>query len=1003
MDVALIGERIADAAAVYDRAARDGARPDPAFTISQWADQFRQLSARSSPEPGPWRTSRAPFLRAIMDDLSPASRVETVVFQKGAQIGGTEAGNNWVGFVIHMAPGPMLVVQPTIEMARRNSKQRIGPLIEDSVVLRTRVKDSRSRDSSNTLLSKEFPGGLLVMTGANSAKGLRSMSARYLFLDEVDGYKGDVEGEGEPCGLAIARTTNFARRKIFIVSTPTVSGHSRIERFYEDSDKRQYWVPCPHCGEKQVLVFAQLRWQHGKPETARYHCAGCGEGLANHHKAYMLPRGEWRPDGAENPRTHGYHLSSLYSPVGWLSWEDVARKREEAGEDPQKQQIFVNTILGLPWLDVAEAPDADRLYERREDYMLGVVPEGGILVTAGVDVQARRLECEIVAWGRDRHSWSVDYRVFDGDTSQPQVWENITKLLDEDIPTEYGQPTRIAKLAIDTGFNTMAVYDYVRRMSPMRVMGVKGSNRPASLVGSASMVEVGPHGSKLKYGIRLWPVNVDIAKEELYRWLRSRTPDLSAGESWPVGFCHFPNYSREYFEQLTAERLVTSTVRGMKKTQWEKHRERNEALDCFDASTEVLTDEGWKRFIDLSGQKVATVELETDAIEFQRPSDLIIRQYSGDMVHLQGRRIDILTTPAHRMVTYLPSRNGVVGPQVTLARELTQRHQIKLTGQWLERGAPQITIPASHKSDSGMEIEPERHVDAMDLARFYGWWITEGSAAINEHEGSVRRLVSICQTKKENVEAIARLLDRLPWRFSWNDGVHKFTATSKQLFDEVAPWGRLQESRRIPSWIKQSSRDVIEAFLQTAVLGDGWLQSGDCRVIATVCEKLADDYQELFLKLGSAPRSHRRESRPYEIRGRTGDNTRDQFHVHENSHVKRAYLDGGANGQRGFIGRTVQHQGTVYCATVPNGTLICRRNGQVFVAGNCRIYARAAAASMRFESWNEARWQDLQDRLTSTERKNEPASARKPVAAPKLRTTPMPQFQSFSARTDFTE
>ena len=178
---------------IYAAAASAGARPDPFLTISQWADKYRTLSQRASSEPGRWRTDRTPYLGEIMDCLSPSSGIERVVFMKGAQIGGTECGNNWIGYVIHQAPGPMMAVQPTVEMAKRNSKQRIDPLIEESEVLRTLVHDPRSRDSGNTVLSKEFPGGVLVMTGANSAVGLRSMAARYLFLDEVDGYPGDVD------------------------------------------------------------------------------------------------------------------------------------------------------------------------------------------------------------------------------------------------------------------------------------------------------------------------------------------------------------------------------------------------------------------------------------------------------------------------------------------------------------------------------------------------------------------------------------------------------------------------------------------------------------------------------------------------------------------------------------------------------------------------------------------------------------------------------------------
>ena len=243
---------------IYSAAAAVGARPDPKQKISDWADTYRTLTTRSSPEPGLWRTSRTPFLRDIMDSVVADSPWERVVFMTGSQIGATECGNNWIGYVIHLAPGPMLVAQPTETMANRNSKQRVGPLIEDSPVLRKLVRSPRSRDSGNTILAKEFLGGILILAGANSAKQLRSMAARYLFLDEVDAYPSNVDREGEPCDLAIARTSNFRRRKIFITSTPTIAGRSRITTFFEQSDQNFYYVPCPRCGRFIVLLPEQL-------------------------------------------------------------------------------------------------------------------------------------------------------------------------------------------------------------------------------------------------------------------------------------------------------------------------------------------------------------------------------------------------------------------------------------------------------------------------------------------------------------------------------------------------------------------------------------------------------------------------------------------------------------------------------------------------------------------------------------------------------------------------
>jgi phage terminase large subunit GpA-like protein len=572
------------ASEIVGAAARAGARPDPLLTISQWADKHRTLSQRASSEPGRWRTDRTPYLREIMDCLSPTSPIERTVFMKGAQIGGTECGNNWIGYVIHQAPGPMMAVQPTVEMAKRNSKQRIDPLIEESGVLHTLVSDPRSRDSGNTVLSKEFPGGVLVMTGANSAVGLRSMAARYLFLDEVDGYPGDVEGEGDPVNLAMARTRTFARRKIFLCSTPKITGMSRIEAAYEESDRRQYYVPCPTCREYQVLLFSQLRWPKGQPDKAVYACQHCGQEIHNHQKQWMLAQGQWRanPAATWDGKTAGFHLSSLYSPVGWFSWGDAAKQFEQAQKKPELLQVFVNTVLGDTWTMLGEAPDWKHLYDRREQYKFGTVPRGGVFLTAGADVQKDRIEVEIVAWGRGKESWSIDYRVFEGDTSRQAVWDKLSGLLNETFPHASGIEMPILQLAVDSGYATTEVYEWARRQGG-RVVVIKGDQRSGAILGAPSPIEVGPLGSKVKRGVRVWPVNSGMAKEELYRWLRLdglTDEEIEQGVAFPPGFCHFPRYSEEYFKQITAEQLVTKLVKGYKRLEWQKMRERNEALDC---------------------------------------------------------------------------------------------------------------------------------------------------------------------------------------------------------------------------------------------------------------------------------------------------------------------------------------------------------------------------------------------------------------------------------------
>jgi phage terminase large subunit GpA-like protein len=589
-----------------ERAWREGLTPDPLLTVSEWSDRHRVLSSKASAEPGRWRTSRTPYLKAIMDCLSPTSPVERVVFMKAAQLGATEMGSNWIGYVIHHAPGPMMAVWPTVEMAKRNSKQRIDPLIEESGALAELIAPARSRDSGNTILAKEFRGGVLVMTGANSAVGLRSMPVRYLFLDEVDGYPLDVEGEGDAISLAEARTRTFARRKIFIVSTPTISGASSIEREYDASDQRRYFVPCPHCSHRQWLRFEQLRWEKGAPETAAYVCESCDTAIAEHHKSWMLEHGEWRamfPDG--NGKTAGFHLSSLYSPVGWRSWSDIATAWEAAVSKESGSaaaiKTFKNTELGETWVEEGEAPDWQRLIERREDYPVGTVPSGGLLLVGGADVQKDRIEASVWAFGRGKESWLVEHRVLMGDTSRDAVWSSLADMLDETWTHASGAAMPLVRFALDTGFATQEAYAFVRSRRDSRVMAVKGVARGAALIGTPTAVDVSQGGKKLRRGVKVYSVAVGIAKLEFYNNLRKSADVGEDGvqTAFPVGYVHLPKIDAEFIQQLCAEQLITRRDRnGFPVREWQKIRERNEALDCYVYARAAASSAGLDRFED---------------------------------------------------------------------------------------------------------------------------------------------------------------------------------------------------------------------------------------------------------------------------------------------------------------------------------------------------------------------------------------------------------------------
>jgi phage terminase large subunit GpA-like protein len=618
------------------RAWTRGLAPDPALTVSEWSDRYRILSSRAASEAGRYRTTRTPYMRAIMDALSPSHPARRVVFMKAAQVGATEAGNNWVGYCIHQAPGPFLAVQPTTDLAKRLSQQRIEPLIEECPELRELILPARSRDSGNTVLAKRFAGGQLVLTGANSAVGLRSMPARWLFLDEVDAYEGDVEGEGDPIALAEARTRTFGHRaKIFLVSTPTIKGLSRIEREYEASDQRRYFVPCPHCRHMQWLKFERLQWEKGNPETAEYVCEACERGIAEHHKTAMLAAGEWRATAdAANPHVVGFHISGLYSPVGWLSWATIAREWEAAQGNDAALKAAKNTLLGETWQERGEAPDWQRLYERREDWRIGTVPSGGLFLTGGGDVQKDRVEVDIWAWGRGLESWLVDHIVIEGGPERAETWAALTGLLNRTWPHASGCNIGLAKLAIDTGYEAPAVYAWARKAGHGQVAaikGVEGFNRPAPVAGPTH-VDLTEGGKKLRRGARLWTVAVATFKSETYRFLRLARPtdeEMAAGSKWPAGYIHLPHgIDAEWVKQLVAEQLVTvKTKRGFQRLEWQKLRERNEALDCrvyaraaaWIAGADRWTEAMWR---DLEQQVRAVDNPDTDeSIESDSPAE----------------------------------------------------------------------------------------------------------------------------------------------------------------------------------------------------------------------------------------------------------------------------------------------------------------------------------------------------------------------------------------------
>ena len=498
--------------------------------------------------------------------------IEIVVVMSSAQVGKTEIINNIVGYYIHQDPAPMLVVQPTEKLAESWSTDRLAPMLRDSEVFRNLVKDPRARDSGNKILYKRFPGGHITMAGSNSPSSLASRPVRLVLCDEVDRYPVSAGSEGDPVNLAKKRATTFWNRKIVLTSTPTIKDLSRIEAAYNQSDQRRYYVPCPSCGEYQTLKWSQVKWDKdkidnksiNKPETAHYVCEINGCVLTNTDKNAMLKNGEWRAEN-EFSNIAGFHLNELYSP--WVSWSKIVAEFLKAKLLPETLKTWVNTTLGETWEDQGDSVDDNSLLARKENWG-DTAPSEVLIITAGVDVQNDRLELEIVGFGKDSESWSLDYRIIYGDPARPELWQDLDAILEKAIEHKSGTILRIACVCIDSGgHHTQSVYAYCKKRQLRRVFAIKGSSIAGKPIVSRPSVS-----NRMR--VKLFSIGTDTAKEMIYSRLKITEPS--------AGYCHFPaDRDEQYFKQLTAEKLVTHYHKGFPVRRWEKPKgRRNEALDC---------------------------------------------------------------------------------------------------------------------------------------------------------------------------------------------------------------------------------------------------------------------------------------------------------------------------------------------------------------------------------------------------------------------------------------
>lgn len=560
-------------------------KPPPEMTLSQWADKFRRLSTGASAEPGRWKTAKAPYQKEIMDAITDIT-IKKVVIMSAAQVGKTDAMVlNPIGYYVHYDPSPIMVIQPTIDMAEKFSKEKLSPMLRDTPVLAERINE-KSRNSGNTIMQKIFPGGFITIAGANSPTGLRSHTIRILLADEIDGYPASAGKEGDPLLLASKRQTTYWNKKQVDISTPTVKGASRIEVEYENSSRGEWNTPCPCCGELQPLVWSNVVFDKNDLSEIKYVCGKCG---------VISSEAEWKEHFVEGKFIHedpdnevrGFHLNTLASTL--TTWREVVEKFLLANAELKKgnvelMKVWTNTEMGQTWEEDGEQIEDDKLLKRREKYNCEV-PEEVMYLTAGVDTQDDRFEVEIVGWGPEYESWGIKYAVIYGDTSnmEDRCWKDLDAFLQQSWSKADETKLKLSCVCMDSGgHRTNQVYKFCKARFNRRVFAIKGSNDSA-----AAYIQK-PSKSN-REGAYLFTLGVDTGKSLLMDRLKL--------EDEGPGYCHFPKedgrgYDEKYFKSLTSEKKVMRYKMGRPYFAWElkdkgEHR-RNEALDCRNYATAAM-------------------------------------------------------------------------------------------------------------------------------------------------------------------------------------------------------------------------------------------------------------------------------------------------------------------------------------------------------------------------------------------------------------------------------
>ena len=545
--------------------------PPENLTVNEWADKYRVLSSESSKEAGKWETSRTPYMVEIYRNITK-KEVRQITLMLASQLAKSEFIINTFGRYAHLEPCPMLLVQPTDDMASAFSKERLEPAIRESKILTQLIKEFKgSRKGGETVLHKMFKGGFIAIIGTNSPSQLAARPIKIAFMDEVDRYPKSSGREGSPIILVKKRMSTFGgESKCIVTGTPTIRDNSAVEDEYKNSSQAEWYLACPHCGALQPLKFSNLKWEEDKPATVKMQCTTCGKmATEKDWKKNNQETGVWVHKYPERKDHLGYQLSALAS--AFRSWESIVKEFLEIKGDKEKLKAFINTVLAETWEDENVAKlDYEKLYKAREKYS-AEVPDEVLILTAGIDVQDDWLAIEVVGWGANG-VYGIEYKTIHGNLEEQQIWRELDLYLQREFKYADGQGLHIYSACIDTGGNhTQRVYDYVAPRQYQRIIGIKGQGGDAVPVNNGFRKTDGKGRSSV---IQLLSVGVNALKDITYGGLHIKDKNIR-------GYCHFPKnhgrgYDMDYFMSLTAE--VKSYKN--KKVEWIKIRERNEALDC---------------------------------------------------------------------------------------------------------------------------------------------------------------------------------------------------------------------------------------------------------------------------------------------------------------------------------------------------------------------------------------------------------------------------------------